>query len=727
MKRWASVLERAALGLALAGAVLRWGVSGVHAGTGLNLFIHMLPVLGLAAWFGARGMAGGSPWRFSGVEFAVLALTLVHVLSVTRASHRLAALEGAVGHLAGGLFLVLAVQALGRDGLRSLLLAGLFAAVVLALAQYAVLFPATTERVARELTELRHRHATREPFAAFTGPNQLAAFLVLTLPLALGAAIDARSRGLLAYAAPALALGLGALVLVLTGSLGGWVSLGGGAAAFAGLALTRKRGRPALVVAAAAAAALLVGLALFSPLLERAAARSHSLHVRRAYWTAAGRVFAERPVLGVGLGNFEDHYARVKGDVQQEVRQVHNDYLQVLAETGLLGFLAFAAFLGFGLRRACAPETEPAEDVVPPPRWLLPTSGAAALLILALRFEDLSLLAAAAGFAAAAWAAGRTSTSGPWTRIGAAAGFLGLLVHLSVEFLWVEPGTALALYAGLGLLLAYAPRGLEVRLRPGACAGAAIALALLAAPLFILAGPALAADRELAAAREAEDPALATAFAEAAQGHNPLLADAYEEYARAQFRMSGGDPVRAEAALQALDNAIALRPDHVAHRLSAARLNFLLYDRLRGGPAAAGYLARARQHQEQAVALYPAYAPGRYDLGRILDLQGEPERAAGEFAEALRFSGLASKELENRQDLQLRGIRRIRALARTGRTSDAAHEAKRLLPLGAEGDVPRILGEIRRNPGLLRLPEGELDEVTRPLIEAAIDELLKGR
>jgi O-antigen ligase/tetratricopeptide (TPR) repeat protein len=736
VSRWAGVLERAGLAAAVAGVALRWGVSGVFAGTGLNLFIHLLPVLGLAAWFAGRGLAGGATWRFTGAEAAVLALALVHAVSAARASHKLPALEAAVGYLAYGIVLVAGVQALGRDGLRTLLLAGAAAAIVLALVQYVWTFPATAARVAGASPDLVHRHATREPFAAFTGPNQLAAFLVLALPIALGAAIDARPRGLAALAPPAVVLALGALVLVLTGSLGGWVSSACGAAAFAGLALTCRRGRPALVAAGAAAAALAVALALFTPLLEKAAARSHSLHVRRAYWTAAARVIAERPVLGVGLMNFEDHYHRVKGDVQQEVRQVHNDYLQVLAETGLVGFLGFAAFLAFGLRRAAAAEPAPAEDVAPPPSWLLPTSGAAAFLLLFLRYEDYGLLAAAAAWPLVAWAAGRTSSSGPWTRLGAAAGFVGLLVHLSVDFLWVEPGVALALCLGLALLLAYGPRLADVRLGTAACGGAALGLAVLGAPLFIAAGPALAAEQEVETARQlmARSPEAAAALAESAQRHNPLLADAYEAYAAAQFATARTDPLRIEAALQALDNAIALRPDHVTYRDGAAQLNLLVHRQLRkeagevARARAAAYLARAREHLDAAVALYPAHARRRYDRGRVLDLLGEREEASKDFAEALRFSDLAARELENRPDLQLGGVRRIRALARAGRTAEAAREAKRLLPLDGQGDVRRLLEMVRATPTLLsRDDPDEIDEVTRPLIDAAIDEALKGR
>lgn len=735
MNRWAPVLERAALALAVGGAALRWGVSGAFAGTGLNLFIQLLPILALAAWFAARGMSGGTAWRFTGVEVAVLALALVDAVSVLRASHRLAALELAIGHLASGLFLCFALQALGRGGLVALLLAALGAASVLAFIQYAVVYPDAAAQVAELPVEMRNRHAAREPQAAFLGPNQFAGFLVLALPLALGAAVDARRRGLAALAAPVATLGFGAACLALTGSLGAWVAAVAAAVAFIALALTRQRGRRAAVALAAGGAALLLALVLFTPLLEKAAQRSHSLHVRRIYWQAAARLVAERPLLGAGLGNFEEHYGRLKGDVQQETRQVHNDYLQVLAETGVVGFLAFAGFLLFGLRRATAAEAPPPDDAPPLPPWILPVAGAAAFLLLTVRFGgDLSLFGAGAAWTLTAWAAQKSGAPGPWTRIGVAAGFLGLLLHLAVDFDWVDPGVALALGSGVALLLAYGTGGVDVRLPAPACAAAASVLALIGAPLFILAGPALAADRELAEARAAEDPVAAAALAEAAQGHNPLQADAYVVYAAAQFRLSGMDPLRLESALQALDNAIALRPDHVSYRISAAQLNLAAYFSLRGAAGevararAAAHLARAREHQERGVALYPSHAQGRYDLGRLLDLLGERDRATPHYAEALRFSELAAREVENRADLQLAGIRRLRALARTGKTSEAVREAKRLLPLDGEGDVSRILEEVRRRPEILKgVSMDELDETTRPLIEAAVDAALNPR
>src|SRR6185503_19395221 len=174
----------------------------------------------------------------------------------------------------------------------------------------------------------------------FLGPNQFAGFLVLLLPLAVGSMIDARR-----YYLRGAAILLGLVSLALTGSLGGWVALGCGAVTMAGLALTRTRGRTIAVAAGGGAVALAVLLLLATPLLSATAKRSHSMHVRAVYWRATGPMVSSAPLLGVGLDNWQEHYFHSKSDVQQEAMKAHNDYLQILAETGVLGFLAFAAIL----------------------------------------------------------------------------------------------------------------------------------------------------------------------------------------------------------------------------------------------------------------------------------------------------------------------------------------------------------------------------------------------
>src|SRR4029078_8679302 len=86
--------------------------------------------------------------------------------------------------------------------------------------------------------EMARRIRTNEVFATFIGPNQLAGYLALLLPILAGSMIDTRE-----YRRRGAALLLGLVALFLTGSLGGGVALLCGAATVAGLAMTRSRGR----------------------------------------------------------------------------------------------------------------------------------------------------------------------------------------------------------------------------------------------------------------------------------------------------------------------------------------------------------------------------------------------------------------------------------------------------------------------------------------------------
>ncbi len=83
---------------------------------------------------------------------------------------------------------------------------------------------------------------------------------------------------------------------------------------------------------------------------------------RGAAWSAAWSMFLTHPVAGVGFGQFEAHSfrflppralaerARVLG-LETGFGQAHNEYLQYLAETGLLGAALFLGGLVFAWRR----------------------------------------------------------------------------------------------------------------------------------------------------------------------------------------------------------------------------------------------------------------------------------------------------------------------------------------------------------------------------------------
>jgi tetratricopeptide (TPR) repeat protein len=66
---------------------------------------------------------------------------------------------------------------------------------------------------------------------------------------------------------------------------------------------------------------------------------------RHNLWDSAWRAFESQPVHGIGPGTFEFWWGR-DGVNAEFVRDVHNVYLETLAETGAIGLLLLLAFFG---------------------------------------------------------------------------------------------------------------------------------------------------------------------------------------------------------------------------------------------------------------------------------------------------------------------------------------------------------------------------------------------
>jgi O-antigen ligase len=222
---------------------------------------------------------------------------------------------------------------------------------------------------------------TLTPFGPFVSKNHFAGHAamaaLLTHGLATGLA-DRESRGsgalgwtaapgaprvLLAWAA-ALAMALSVLV---SQSRGGAVSLGAGVLVFIGLRrwIRHRRGRPAAGRSMAAAlVAGLVLLALAATLPEEARSRLAALpraggeasgSFRLETWRDAGRVASSSPLLGTGFGSFADAFPRMKtSHGELRVEHAENDYLESLAEGGILGFLLLGLALVLPVRRVIA-------------------------------------------------------------------------------------------------------------------------------------------------------------------------------------------------------------------------------------------------------------------------------------------------------------------------------------------------------------------------------------
>ena len=72
--------------------------------------------------------------------------------------------------------------------------------------------------------------------------------------------------------------------------------------------------------------------------------KDRSLNDRLYMWDAAWREFLDHPLLGIGPGNspvVDEHYKRPEMHMFGNTKHPHNSFLQLLSETGLVGFAAY--------------------------------------------------------------------------------------------------------------------------------------------------------------------------------------------------------------------------------------------------------------------------------------------------------------------------------------------------------------------------------------------------
>ncbi len=129
-----------------------------------------------------------------------------------------------------------------------------------------------------------------------------------------------------------------------------------------------RMGKRRVVIAVAVALLLVVGLLSVGGYGRRLAKRAGSIvdvnersnQTRLLTWETALRIFRENPLLGIGLGNTEVLFPKYSSErlttryleSNTKVDQVHNEYLQVLLESGILGLLAFVFWIAALLRLA---------------------------------------------------------------------------------------------------------------------------------------------------------------------------------------------------------------------------------------------------------------------------------------------------------------------------------------------------------------------------------------
>ncbi|MBI5303475.1 MAG: O-antigen ligase family protein [Chloroflexi bacterium] len=217
-------------------------------------------------------------------------------------------------------------------------------------------------------------------FGTFEQPNPFAGYLALIAPITIGLvfAVDSEQSTVnsktvhcslftvysLAFVAVPSGIAMLAAVLM-SWSRGAWIGVAAGC-----VVAVVAQSRRAFVLTNVAALALIViaflgSLNLIPPMIAdrfsgitdyfgvfdvrgvRVDDANFALVERMAHWQAAAEMFARNPVLGVGFGNYAPAYpAYSLPRWDDPLGHAHNYYLNVAAETGAIGLLAYLALWG---------------------------------------------------------------------------------------------------------------------------------------------------------------------------------------------------------------------------------------------------------------------------------------------------------------------------------------------------------------------------------------------
>lgn len=192
-----------------------------------------------------------------------------------------------------------------------------------------------------------------EPFGPFVNRNHFAGFLELTLPVGLALMVfHSVRRDLFLFTTLLTIVPVSAIIL--SGSRGGIVSFAFEVGVLALLARSRrspvgKSSRGIAIGVLVLAALALVAWVGAERAIERfSKVNSHEVSSDRrvSMFRGATRIFFDHPLKGCGLGALIDVYPRYETVYDGKVvDHVHNDYIEALAETGILGGFCGLAFL----------------------------------------------------------------------------------------------------------------------------------------------------------------------------------------------------------------------------------------------------------------------------------------------------------------------------------------------------------------------------------------------
>jgi len=191
----------------------------------------------------------------------------------------------------------------------------------------------------RGTQELLNSH---RPRTLFGWPNILAGFLVITLPLAVGSFLHARLR-VIKYSLVISAL-LGVYALFVAMTVSSWIGLLASAFIF-WVAMKKpsfdkkEKHRIFFLVF------LICLLLTFTILKKMTFPGMNSIDARQQYFTSSLSLIKLHPFLGSGFRSYPVASAAYVRDINGRSFFVHNSYLQIWAELGIIGLIVYLNFL----------------------------------------------------------------------------------------------------------------------------------------------------------------------------------------------------------------------------------------------------------------------------------------------------------------------------------------------------------------------------------------------
>jgi O-antigen ligase len=190
-----------------------------------------------------------------------------------------------------------------------------------------------------------------EPWGPYVNRNHFAGFVELTLPMGLALmAFHGMRRDLVPLATLLTIVPISALIL--SASRAGIIGFGFEVGVLVLLARSRKawQGRRATAAAMVALAALAivawVGAGRTIERFSGSSVRDVTVNRRVSMFRGAAHIFLDHPIKGCGLGTLVDVFPAYENAYDGRlVDHAHNDYIEGLAETGLLGGLCGVVFL----------------------------------------------------------------------------------------------------------------------------------------------------------------------------------------------------------------------------------------------------------------------------------------------------------------------------------------------------------------------------------------------